>query len=169
MQRTKSGVSEAPIYIFQGEAFGPGSDGANPVAAVVMDSKGNLYGTTDYGGSAAVGTVYELSPNESGGWTEKVLYTFTDDADGGHPSGLILDAAGNLYGATSGHNTDGSVYELSPSANGKWTFTVLYDFTGGDDGAAPSGPLVRDAQGNLYGTAAFGGAKGLGVVFEIAP
>jgi hypothetical protein len=94
MQRTKSGVSEAPVYIFQGEAFGPGSDGANPVSAVVMGSKGNLYGTTDYGESAAVGTLYELSPNESGRWREKVLYTFTHSADGGHPSGLILDAAG---------------------------------------------------------------------------
>jgi hypothetical protein len=113
-----------------------------------MGSKGNLYGTTDCGESAAVGTVFELSPNESGRWREKVLYTFTHSADGGHPSGLILDAAGNLYGATSGHNTDGPVYELSPSANGKWTFTVLCDFTGGDDGAVPSGPSVRDARGN---------------------
>jgi uncharacterized repeat protein (TIGR03803 family) len=168
MKHTSSGWTEKPIYFFQGLAFGGGADGANPVAGVVFDPAGNLYGTTDYGGEKSVGTVYELSPNGSGGWTEKVLYTFTDGADGGHPGGLIIDAAGNLYGVTSGHDTFGSVFELSPNG-GSWTFTVLYDFQGGADGGSPSGSLVRDADGNLYGTASYGGANGQGTVFEITP
>jgi uncharacterized repeat protein (TIGR03803 family) len=98
-----------------------------------------------------------------------VIYTFTDGTDGGHPTRLIIDADGNLYGTTTGHNTFGSVYELSPGAEGKWNFSVLYDFQNGSDGAGPSGPLLRDKAGNLFGTASFGGTNGLGVVFEITP
>lgn len=168
MNRSASGWVEKPIYFFQGLAFGGGSDGANPVAGVIADKAGNLYGTTDYGGSASVGTVYEVSPSGNGTWTEKVLYTFTDGTDGGHPGGLVLDEAGNLYGVTSGHRTFGSVFELSPNGS-SWTFTVLYDFTGGADGGSPAGSLVRDANGNLYGTTTYGGASGLGTVFEITP
>jgi uncharacterized repeat protein (TIGR03803 family) len=114
MQKIKGKWTETPIYFFQGLPFGKSSDGTNPTSSVVFDQAGNLYGTTDYGGAAGVGTVYELSPNGKGGWTESVLYEFKDGADGGHPSALILDDAGNLYGVTSGHKTYGSVYELSP-------------------------------------------------------
>jgi uncharacterized repeat protein (TIGR03803 family) len=166
MQHSSTGWSEQPIYIFQGLPFGSGHDGTNPTAGVIFDAAGNLYGTTSYGGSKGVGTVYKLSPNGAGGWTETVLYAFTDGADGGHPNGLIFDAAGNLYGVTSGHDTLGSVFKLSPSA-GKWVFTTLYDFQGNTDGALPSGSLAMDASGNLYGTTMYGGANGLGVVFEI--
>ncbi len=169
MRHSSRGWNEQPIYIFKGLPFGKSNDGTNPTAGVIFDPSGNLYGTTDYGGSHAVGTVYELIPDGKGGWSETVLYTFTDRADGGHPNGLILDAAGNLYGTTSGHNTPGSVFKLSRGAGGKWKFTVLYDFRGGGDGASPSGSLVSDKHGNLYGTASYGGANGLGVVFEITP
>jgi len=169
MQHAASGWNEAPIYDFQGQAFGGGSDGANPTAGVILDDKGNIFGTTFYGGQASVGVVYELSPDGKGGWKESVLYTFTDRKDGGHPAGLIRDAAGNLYGVTTGHNTFGSVFKLSPSAKGKWKFTVLYDFKGRADGGAPDGSLIMDAKGNLYGTASFGGKFGNGVVFEITP
>jgi uncharacterized repeat protein (TIGR03803 family) len=169
MQHTSGGWTENPIYIFQGLPFGKNSDGTNPTAGVIFDGAGNLYGTTDYGGSAGVGTVYQLAPDGKGGWTETILHVFTDGKDGGHPNGLIMDSAGNLYGTTSGHNTFGSVFELSPSGGGKWKFTVLYDFKGGKDGASASGALVRDLKGNLYGTTAFGGTDNLGVVFEITP
>ncbi|HEX8814377.1 MAG TPA: choice-of-anchor tandem repeat GloVer-containing protein [Terriglobales bacterium] len=169
MEHTASGWQEMPIYIFGGLPFGKSSDGTNPVAGVVMDEFGNLYGTADYGGASGVGTVYKLSSNGKGGWTEHILHVFSDGKDGGHPSGLIRDAAGNLYGTTSGHNTNGSVYKMSPGADGKWTFTVLHDFTGGDDGGDPSGQLVMDSAGNLYGATNLGGKDGLGVVFEIEP
>ncbi|MGA9643368.1 MAG: choice-of-anchor tandem repeat GloVer-containing protein, partial [Terriglobales bacterium] len=170
MQKIKGKWTETPIYFFQGLPFGKSSDGTNPSSSVVFDQAGNLYGTTDYGGAAGVGAVYELSPNGQGGWTESVLYEFTDGADGGHPGPLIVDEAGNLYGATSGHNTFGSVYELSPpTGGGAWTFTVLYDFTGGADGGGGGGALLRDSSGNLYGTTTYGGAHNLGVVYEVTP
>jgi uncharacterized repeat protein (TIGR03803 family) len=169
MQHKKGGWTETPIYIFQGLPFGKSTDGTNPSAGVIFDKAGNLYGTTSYGGSKSVGTIYELSPDGNGGWSETILYAFTDGKDGGHPGGLIIDPAGNLYGVTSGHNTFGSVFELSPGQGGKWNFKALYDFKNGNDGSAPTGSLVRDSDGNLYGTAEFGGKNGLGVVFEITP
>jgi uncharacterized repeat protein (TIGR03803 family) len=136
---------------------------------VVMDELENLYGTADYGGRYGVGTVYELTPHGNGKWAERLLHVFTDGKDGGHPGGLIRDSAGNLYGTTSGHDTNGSVYKMSPGKDGKWTFTVLHDFSGGDGGGNPSGQLVMDSSGNLYGATNFGGKDGLGVVYEIEP
>jgi len=86
--------------------------------------------------------------------TEKVLYSFTDGSDGGYPAGgVIFDSAGNLYGTTSsgGVYNLGTVFELSP-LNGGWVETVLYNFTGHSDGSSPSGGLLIDKFGNLYGT-----------------
>jgi uncharacterized repeat protein (TIGR03803 family) len=133
-----------------------------------MDQNGNLYGTTSYGGAAGVGTAFKLTKQTDGAWQETLLYTFKDGADGGHPTGLLLDNAGNLYGATTGHNTLGSVYKLSRTGTGSWKFTVLHDFSG-PDGSLPCGPLVKDAAGNLYGATTFGGTSGIGVVFEVTP
>lgn len=163
--------TENILYTFKGQAFGGGTDGANPVAGVVMDATGNLYGTTDYGGPAAVGTVFKLAPNGDGTYTESALYTFKDGQDGGHPyGGVILDGNGNLYGTTQGHNNSfGTVYKLTPSSSGPWTETILYQFQGGSDGAVPYGGLAMDDSGNLYGTTAFGGQDGGGVVFEVTP
>ena len=162
---------ESVIYHFQGQAFGNGADGANPTAGVVMDSAGNLYGTTDYGGAQGVGVVFKLTRNSNGSYTESVLYTFHDGQDGGHPyGGVILDANGNLYGTTQGHNNSfGTVYKLTPVPQGQWTETILYRFQGGADGAVPYGGLTMDQAGHLYGTTAFGGHSGNGVAFEIVP
>jgi hypothetical protein len=108
------------------------------------------------------------------GQAEKILYAFTG-VTGIQPVGnLIFDSAGNLYGATTAGGSDsgegdGLVYELSPGARGAWTQTILYTFTGGNDGSEPLAGLVFDAVGNLYGTTAWGGFYGYGVVFELSP
>src|SRR5208282_2359772 len=111
------------------------SDGAYPQSNLTFDGAGNLYGTTSAGG---YGTVFELSPNGSGGWNQTVLYRFTGGPDGGYPiCSLIFDSVGNLYGTaySGGANGYGVVFELSP-VGGSWTETILYSFAGGPaDGA----------------------------------
>jgi len=141
-----------------------------PEGGLIIDSSGNLYGTTTNGGSGGGGTVFELSP-AMGGWTYNVVYSFTGCTGCGPLGKLVMDAAGNLYGTTNadGANGKGSVFELTPEGGGTWTYTSLHDFTGGGDGAYPWSNLVLDASGNLYGTASAGGTKGAGVVFEITP
>ncbi len=167
--------TESAIYSFSG-----GSDGGNPEAVLTLDAKGNLYGTTQYGGSGtcACGTVFELSPSANGVWKETTLYTFAGGTDGLSPryTNLIFDSAGNLYGVTEfgGSSSAGTVFELSPQAGGGWTESVLYTFAGGtSDGANPLGGLVFDKAGNLYGSANSGGSRqcgsGCGGVFELSP
>jgi uncharacterized repeat protein (TIGR03803 family) len=166
--------TESVIYKFLG--WGDG-DGSAPLAGLIFDAVGNLYGTTWEGGSGfgcggnGCGTVFELSPSPSGAWTESVLHRFTG-ADGGHANaGLIFDAAGNLFGATydGGTDTSGTVFELKPNGDGTWTESVLYSFTGGADGGFPNTDLVFDAAGNPYGMTEFGGGSGRGVVFKLKP
>lgn len=161
------------LYQFVG-----GSRGANPVAGLVRDAAGNLYGTTSAGGViggtckiiAGCGVVFKL--DTSG--TETVLYSFTGLADGTYPlAGLVLDASGNLYGTTSGggvaagtclaSNGCGVVFKLDPAG----AETVLHSFTGSPDGDSPRAGLVLDAAGNLYGTTLAGGASNLGTVFKL--
>jgi uncharacterized repeat protein (TIGR03803 family) len=102
---------------------------------------------------------------------EMRVYSFTGPAGECGPQGtLVMDGAANLYGTTycDGANNAGSVFKLTPS-NGSWTYTSLYDFTGGNDGANPVSNVVLDGSGNLYGTSSAGGSQGYGVVWEIAP
>lgn len=161
-------------------------DGFDPYTSLLADSKGNLYGTTAYGGAAGIGEVFEMTQASGGGWNEKMIYSFPT---GGYypnlfnpttfPSPLIADSAGNLYGETQAAGTKnvGMVYELSPAPNGTWLETTLYSFSGGDGGVAPSGGLIMDNAGNLYGTTLYGAKdavsnqwrSGNGVVFELRP
>ena len=171
-------------------SFGSGTDGINPSANLIFDAAGNLYGTTTYGGihtctdydgKPGCGTVFELSPREDGGWTETVLHSFGRGTDGTLPSaGLVSDSAGNLYGTTSAggihdncpyfyYDTCGTVFELSPREDGGWAETVLHSFGNGSDGQTPTGSLIFDAAGNLYGTTNYGGIHGAGTVFELSP
>jgi uncharacterized repeat protein (TIGR03803 family) len=160
------------------------TDGACPAEGLVVDAAGDLYGTTAGGGSAGLGTVFELSPSSGGGWSEKVIYSFVKGnyhyvGSGTFPSRLIIDASGNLYGETQngGAHNAGMVYELSPAAGGTWTEKTLYDFNPGVNGNDPFGGLVMDPAGNLYGTTALGGLgsvqgnpeSGNGLVFELTP
>ena len=164
-----SGAAETVIYSFQ-----DGGDGAHPLAGLVADH-GNLYGTTSNGGggpcTGGCGTVFQLTPSQGDTWTETLLYTFQGGNDGVAPeASLIFDAAGNLYGTTvvGGSAGVGTVFQLAPQG-GSWVETVLYNFTGGSDGAYPVAPLVFDTVGNLYGTTLFGGPRNAGVVFRLAP
>lgn len=142
-------------------------------SGVVFDPNGNIYGTTLYYGLYADGTLYEISPS-AGGWIETELYSFGNGADGALPyAGLLLDAAGNLYGTTSagGAHGYGTVFELSYSAESGWTESVLYSFAGRDDGANPYGGLIFDRAGNLYGATvgADGPGSGPSTVFKLTP
>jgi uncharacterized repeat protein (TIGR03803 family) len=154
-------------------SFGGGTDGGNPVAGLILDTAGNLYGTTFVGGTYGFGTVFELTPAAGGTWTKQTLHNFNGDGtDGTFPSaGLIFDAAGNLYGTASDGGTygNGMVFELTPAAGGTWTEKVLYSFGNGADGATPYAGLIFDAADNLYGTTFGGGTYALGTVFELTP
>lgn len=172
------GGAETELYAFKGY---PG-DGAGPHAGLVADSKGNLYGTTEYGGSGACenfyaqgcGIVFKVTP----GGAETILHSFNGgSADGANPAAsLILDKRGNLtgttaYGGSGACNTDGVagcgiVFRIAPGGGE----TVLTTFEGGRDGANPQAAVIADKHGNLYGTTAFGGSKaGFGTVFRLAP
>ena len=168
MPRAGGGWSSKILHSFNDN----GVDGIAPYTRLVLDSSGNLYGTTNNGGSNNVGTVFELSPTTNGAWRETILYSFqNNEVDGTYPYGwLLLDSSGNLYGTTSGggSNFNGTVFELTPAKTGKWTETILHDFNY-SDGISPLGSLVFDAAGNLYGTTYAGGAYGYGTAFELAP
>jgi uncharacterized repeat protein (TIGR03803 family) len=143
-------------------SFGGGADGGLPFAGVVRDTEGNLYGTTSFGGSSGLGTAFKL--DRSG--VETVLHSFTGGVDGGAPAaGLLRDQDGNLYGTTSAGGTlgFGTVFKLDKSG----VETVLYSFTGGADGGTPTARVVRDQEGNLYGTTSVGGVSNVGTVFKL--
>lgn len=147
------------------------ADGSQPQSRLTSDGKGNFYGTT-HGGGAGYGTVFELSPNGSGGWNETVIYSFTGGADGANPysSYVMFDSIGNLYGTTyaGGAYGYGVVFELSPEEVG-WAENVLYSFTNTPDGAYPVSGLLMDSAGNLYGSTFEGGYLSDGAVFELSP
>jgi uncharacterized repeat protein (TIGR03803 family) len=142
--------------------FTNGADGGNPYGGVILDSKGNLYGTASGGGASGAGIVFKMDMSGN----ETVLYTFTGGVDGNGPFGALLrDAAGNLYGMTDGGGAadSGVVFKIDTTGNE----SVLYSFTGGADGGFPLGGLSRDPAGNFYGTTQAGGASGAGAVFKL--
>jgi uncharacterized repeat protein (TIGR03803 family) len=166
--------TEAVVYSFP---FIQPSSSSEPDGSLLLDKAGNIYGATIYGGAHDAGVVYKLSPQADGSWSETILHSFNLNGTDGFNAftSLIFDKAGNLYGATmsggvhQGLNGNGTVFELSPQADGTWTESMLFSFNG-TDGAGPQwGGLTMDASGNIYGGAIGGGANGGGVVFEIAP
>jgi uncharacterized repeat protein (TIGR03803 family) len=155
--KLNSAGNETVLYQFTG-----GADGGNPYASLILDSLGNLYGTTYSGGAAGFGVVYKL--NAAG--AETVLYSFTGGVDGGNPyAGLVSDPSGNLYGTTQvgGTYDAGVVYKIDTVGNE----TVLYSFTGGNDGGSPYSGVILDSSGNLYGTTTEGGVWYWGVVYKV--
>ena len=173
-----SGWKETVLYSFTGT----GGDGAYPAGNLALDAAGNLYGTTEYGGNVVTcnggldqcGTVYKLSPNGEGIWTETVLYRFNGytTGDGSNPSaGLAIDASGNLYGTTptGGQYGSGTAFVLKPSSGGTYTETLLRTFGAPGDVANPSSGLIFDKSGNLYGTAGYYNNINAGVVYRLFP
>ena len=157
-------------------------NGASPSAGLTWDAAGSLYGATKVSGiSSGNGVVFKLTPNQDSSWSESVLHRFKGGRDGAAPDrgNLIFDTAGNLYGSTAGGGKGscnlgqwtgcGTIFELTPNADGSWTEHILHRFSGVEDGAAPEGALIFDASGNLYGTTLSGGAHGYGNVFELTP
>jgi uncharacterized repeat protein (TIGR03803 family) len=155
--------SESLLY-----SFYPRPDGQYPSGEVTFDAAGNLYGTTVYGGSSDLGTVYEISPGSGGAWTETKLYSF-DGTYGETPEGAVsLDADDNVYGDTyaGGYYGQGAVYELV--AGSTWTPSLLHSFEGFSDGAYPvSGYLTGGVPGTYYGTTFVGGVHNGGIVFQM--
>jgi uncharacterized repeat protein (TIGR03803 family) len=155
-----------------------GQDGENPPAGVVFGRNGDIYCTAlgGGGGNFPSGAVVQLVPHSNGTWTEHMLHSFQDNSDGGVPrSGLVIDSKGSLFGTTTSGGTvgDGTVFRLRPGAGGSWAFTALYEFAVEPDGAYPTGGLIFDGSGDLYGTTQRGGSgQGCGnyrcgTVFEV--
>ncbi len=162
---SNGGWTQNVLYTFNG---GTG-DGASPWAGVILDHAGNIYGTTEFGGAYGYGTIYELSPS-GGGWTEKVLYNFQGQTDGGWPyAGLVFDTSGNLYGATTvgGSGAGGTLYELSPNGS-NWNYAPICSFVRqmGELAGGPVATPSMDSAGNLYGATGGDGAYGFGEVFK---
>jgi len=174
------------LYSFCSPLLAEGScpDGAVPFAEVVFDAAGNLYGTTEFGGIGKLGglgggTAFQLKHKPDGTWQHILLHSFPSFPGDGQIvyAGLVIDKAGNLYGATQGgggaSSTGGTIFKLSRNANGQWKETILYRFPKAYDGNSPGASLVFDKAGNLYGTTALGGinacSNGCGVVFKLTP
>lgn len=150
--------SATPLYNFE-------DTGSNLTGTPILDASGNLYDDIAQGVNG--GSVYELSPNGNGGWYFNTIYTFSGNGPG-PVSTLTMDSAGNLYGVTYllGAHNFGNVFKLTRNGN-TWSYSSLYDFTGGTDGGQPFGQVILDSAGNIYGTTTGGGTTGNGVVFEI--
>jgi uncharacterized repeat protein (TIGR03803 family) len=157
--------TENVIYSFAGAP-----DGNGPSSALVQAADGNLYGTTQSGGSSGYGGTVFVIGNLGGTPTESIIYSFSGGADGGYPvSGLIQASDGNLYGTTQygGSNNVGTVFEIV-DPGGTPLESVIYSFMGATDGSYPQASLLQASDGNLYGATAFGGSSSVGTVFEIS-
>lgn len=170
--RGQTNWTRTVLYNFLGSP-----DGFYPVAGLVIDKAGALYGTTATGGVNNAGTVFKLTPPARGqtAWTETVLYSFAfAGGDGVAPyGGVVMDRTGALYGTTVGGGSSslGTVFKLTPPARGQtaWSEAVLYSFTGVPDGANTYASLIRDSSGALYGTTHYGGLNDVGTVFKLTP
>lgn len=164
------------IYRFKGPP-----DGAAPSSNLVLDSQGNLFGTTEYGGNGGhgcdqvgllgCGTIFRLSPTKSGAWTESVIYGSLAGIKADYPASLVSDSAGNLYGTLSPRSCSsvsgcGYVFKLTPGGSGGWAFSIVHAFSK-SDGADPTGVTV-DSSGNLFVTTAEG-ATAYGTLVELSP
>ena len=147
--------------------FLDGDDGGTPNTPVILDRKGNLYGTALQGGANNDGVVFKITPKGD----ETTLYSFAGGSDGDKPeAGVVIDKNGNLYGTTNlgGPSDQGTAFRLATDG----TETVLHAFTGGSDGGYPQANLLLDSAGDLYGTTVSGGrgcSDGCGTIFKIAP
>ena len=168
-----SGPKQTTLWSFTG-----GADGSLPVAGLIADRNGNLFGTTAMDGNGLNGTVFKISPpaTSNGAWSETTLWSFTGGEDGGTPVSMLLadrSGKGVIYGTTrfGGANNLGTIFALTPPSAGSntWTETVLWSFTGGLDGSKPVSQLYQDAKGVLYGTALEAGSGNAGVAFELVP
>ena len=155
------------LHTFHGDP-----DGAYSYDGVSMDSSGALYGTTQGGGAYNMGTVYKLTPSGST-YTESVIHSFQGPDGSGPSGGLMLGQNGVLFGTTQGGGTgsqaEGVVFMLKPNASGSYDETVLYMFQKFTDGANPTGSLITDSSGALYGTTLQGGQYNMGTVFRLTP
>jgi len=156
--------TETVLYSFAG-----GSDGLGPQGDLIFDKAGDLYGTTDNGGSPGNGIVFQLTPGQGGVWTETILHSFMTNEGTSPRAAVIFDSKGSLYGTLANDGMgNGAVFQLKPPATkgGPWTEKTLYEFTGGSDG---SGPLCRLVlfRGDLFGTTVRGGVSDTGTVFEL--
>jgi uncharacterized repeat protein (TIGR03803 family) len=176
-----SGTSWTETVLYN---FGAAPDAQNPQTGLIIDSKGNLYGTSPFGGAHKnnqgqpdpLGAVFELTPTTKNGvttWKESILYSFgTNSGDGMYPFGsLLMDKQGNLYGTTQSDpvHFSGTIYKLTPTTVKKvttWSETILHQFT---DYENPLGGLIADKAGDLYGTGSDGGANFAGELFELTP
>ena len=160
--------TKTDLYDFQNQY-----DGALPIAGLVFDAAGDLFGASD-GTDSVYANIFELTPGANGTWSESVVISFADLGYGYPSQSPVMDSKGNLLGETSdgGRGGDGTVYEVSPN-NGGWNGRTLYNFTGGNDGSEPLGGVLLGKGGKLYGTTSGGGANacntGCGTVFRIQP
>jgi hypothetical protein len=148
------------------------NDGTFPYAGLVLDAYGNAYGATAGGGAYNLGRLFKLSPSSDGHWKETALYDFSKISEGAAPLFTpVFDRAGNLYGMAQGGDENcgpcGVIFKLAPQKSGKWKYSLVHTFHGGD-GAGPYG-VVLDSKGNIFGTTAEGGDYSYGVAFEITP
>lgn len=168
-QLTKSGDiwTQRVIHAFTG-----GADGSGPGARVAVDKRGNLYGMTPTGGANGLGVIYLLRPKSGGGWSFRVIHTFTGGADGSSGSaGKMVFRGGRVFGAATagGNHSAGAIFQLTPTQTGEWDFKTLYSFQGAPDGVFPYGAVLFDSAGNIYGTTYYGGTNGIGAVYKLSP